>query len=136
MKRHNRGFSLLEVLVAFFIMTLVLGVAMQIFSGGLHNVGRVGDHQQAMLLGQSKLASLGVETVLREGDSAGEFDPNYRWQLRVSPYLEQRLEQGGEPSAVLPVRLLQLDLKVLWGASDAAHSVSLKTLRVVDRVTP
>lgn len=139
MKQSIRGFSLLEVLVAFVILALVLGVIMEIFSGGLRNVSRAGEFQQAVLLGQSKLATVSIETPLVEGESSGEFGApdatkaTYRWQLSIRPYRDQQMEQVGSPAAVLPVALLEVDIKVSWGTTDPPHAISLKTLRLANK---
>ncbi len=137
MKKYNRGFSLLEVLVAFVILGLVLGVLMEIFSGGLRNVGRATESQRAILLAQSKLASVGIDSPLSEGDSNGDFDGGFRWQLSIRPFKESQSESGeqlGVIAPVLPVMLLEVEIRVLWGASDQPRTVSLKTLRLANKV--
>ena len=139
MKHSSRGFSLLEVLVAFVILALVLGVAMEIFSGGLRNVSRAGEYQQALLLGQSKLTSVGIETPLVVGESSGEFgNPNatYRWQLSIRPYRDQQMEQEGSPAAALPVTLLEVGIRVSWGTSASPYAIDLKTLSLANKLGP
>lgn len=136
MKQSSRGFSLLEVLVAFVILALVLGVVMEIFSGGLRNVSRAGEYQKAVLLGQSKLASVGIETQLVESESSGEFgapDAAYRWQLSIRPYRDPQIEQTDAPVAVLPVALLEVNLQVSWGATEPQHVIGFKTLRLANK---
>ena len=88
-KRRQRGFSLLEILVAFSILALSLGVLMQIFSGSLRNADVTRDQAQAVALAQSLLASAGVETTLAPGESAGVLDDKFRWLLRVSPFVQE-----------------------------------------------
>ncbi|CAH1191095.1 General secretion pathway protein I [Candidatus Nitrotoga sp. BS] len=137
MHKFNRGFSLLEVLVAFVILAMILGVLMQIFSGGLRNASRVNENQQAILLGQSKLASVGIETPMKISESDGEFDAVYRWHVSIRPYLEtpaQTSEQTGMPVPILPVSLLEVEVQVLWGGGNQSRSASLKTLRLVNAV--
>ena len=134
MRKLQLGFSLLEVLVAFVILALAMGVLMQIFSGGLQNATRAGEYQQAVLLAQSKLASIGIETPLNESDNSGEFDSKYRWHVSIQRYQEnpaQSNEQTGIPTALLPVKLLEVEVQVLWGDTEQPHSVDLKTLRMV-----
>ncbi len=134
MRKSQRGFSLLEVLVAFVILALAMGVLMQIFSGGLQNATRAAEYQQAVLLAQSRMASIGTEMPLSEGDNTGEFDSKYRWHVSIQRYQEdpaQSSEQTGTPIAPLPVRLLEVEVQVLWGDAGQPHTVDLKTLRMV-----
>ena len=151
MYKSARGFSLLEVLVAFVILALVLGTLMEIFSGGLRNVGLAGEYQRAVLLGQSKLAAVGIELPLTEGESQGEFDPTYRWQISIKPFQDSLMELGepaapaapaapggpGAPAplvAVLPVTLLEVEIRVLWGTGDQSRTISLNAVRLANKV--
>jgi general secretion pathway protein I len=83
-----RGFSLLEVLVAFAIMALALGALMQVFSTGLRTVTLGDEYTRAVLLAESKLAAMGVEEPLQEGEQSGTFDEHYRWRTVTRAYTE------------------------------------------------
>ena len=82
---RQQGFTLLEVLVAFVLLSLTLGVILQIFSGGLRNAAAAGHYAQAAIIADSKLAMLGSEFPLIEGESHGE-EGNYQWRLTIEPY--------------------------------------------------
>lgn len=131
--RSQQGFSLLEVLVAFVVLALAMGVLMQIFSGGLQNATRASETQQAVLLAQSKLAEVGAGLPLQAGDNGGEFDDSYRWQVSIRPYQDVSGDAGA-PFTPLGVKLLEVDVRVLWGDTDAPRSVELKTLRLANKV--
>jgi len=47
-RRHARGFSLLEVLVAFVILALVAGALFELFGGALRNAGAAGEWTRAL----------------------------------------------------------------------------------------
>lgn len=83
-----QGFSLLEVLVAFTILGIALTVLMQVFSTGLRNITVGEDYTRAVLLAESRLASVGVEEPLQEGEQSGSFDgpQGYRWRVVISLY--------------------------------------------------
>ena len=53
--RHQQGFTILEILVAFVIATLAIGTLMQIFSTGMRNVSVTGDYARATELARSQL---------------------------------------------------------------------------------
>jgi len=139
MRRKQRGFSLLEILVAFSILALSLGVLMQIFSGSLRNTEVTHDQAQAVMLAQSLLASAGVEAPLSPGETGGVQTGKYRWLLRVRPFPDEI--RAGETEAVrLPpvLDLWEVTASVTWGgiAGVPERGVSLATLRVQPAVRP
>lgn len=121
----------MEVLVAFAVLALVLGVLFRIFSGGLNVAHLTEQYGRATLLAESKLSAVGVEERLREGQSSGTFESteDYRWQLSVSPY------PWGQPGAIdnLSVDPYQVTVEVWWGEQERSRSISLTTLRLVPR---
>mgnify|MGYP001093098421 CR=1 FL=1 len=130
MKQACRGFSLLEVLVAFIILSLALGVLMRIFSGGLGNIGAAEHYSRAVAIAESQLAAAGIESPLTEGENAGETENGYTWRTSVRRYDadEQPLE-----GVVLPVDLYQVEVTVNWDHT----ATTPRTLRFVTlRATP
>lgn len=111
MKHACRGFSLLEVLVAFVILALSLGVLMRIFSGGLGNIGAAEQYSRAVAIAESKLAAIGVEAPLTEGEDAGRDANGYAWRTAV-----QRHEGGSPPieGVLLPIELYRVEVTVTW----------------------
>jgi general secretion pathway protein I len=126
-KARASGFTLIEVLVALTILSISLAV---IYTGLSSNVEgrRVSiDYQQATLLAESKLNSLGVETPLIEGRTTGRFDGRFRWNAVVAPYSEEG-EEYLEDGQTRPVQVI---VTVAWGEPNNERSVSLRTLRVL-----
>lgn len=132
-RTKQRGFSLLEILVAFSILALSLGVLMQIFSGSLRNADVTRDQAQAVALAQSLLALTGMEATLTAGQSAGVLDEKFRWLLRVNPFVQE--PRTGETEAVRAPLLLDLwevTVRVAWGGDSRLpeRALTLTTLRV------
>lgn len=126
MRRRNsrtQGFTLLEVLVAFTILALMMGVLLQVFSGGLRTAEVARNHAVGALLAQSKLAAIGIEEPLVEGERTGDFDNGYRWRYSIDRYQEH----DGEEEEIVPYRLT---LTVEWGPAGSGGSVTLTTLRL------
>lgn len=117
------GFTLLEVIVAVAILAVALGALLQIFSSGLRGARVAGHHAIATLQAESKLAAIGIETALEEGESAGEFDNGHRWRVTVRPYL------GSGQEARLAA--YEVVVTVSWGETGGPRSISLGTLRLV-----
>jgi general secretion pathway protein I len=127
----QRGFSLLEVLVAFVILALALGVLMRVFSGGINNVGVAERYAYATILAESRLAALGVESPLEEGETSGTEASGYRWRTRVSAYQSSGAALDGTTA---PVILFQVEVTVGWDHADhQERQVRLTTLRAAAR---
>lgn len=139
MRSEQHGFSLLEILVAFSILALSLGVLMQIFSGSLRNADVTHDQAQAVALAQNLLTEAGVERPLAPGESSGVHTGKFRWLLRVSPFLDD--VRAGETAAVrqpLPLDLWEVTARVAWDGISGSpeRAVTLSTLRVQPAVRP
>lgn len=131
MKHACRGFSLLEVLVAFIILSLALGVLMRIFSGGLGNIGAAEHYSRAVAIAESQLAAAGVESPLTEGEYTGETENGYAWRTSM-----QRYDAGTQPleGVVLPVDLYQVEVTVNWdNTATTPRTLRLVTLRAAPR---
>lgn len=126
-----RGFTLIEIVVAFVILALGLGIAMQIATGAMRNSRRAAERTDAALYAQSLLDSVGVGERLEEGETSGEFGDAYRWTLAVETYeIESDAAVPLEPG-LAPVQLYRLELVVTWGrdrAQQEAHFVTLRAL--------
>jgi general secretion pathway protein I len=126
-----RGFSLLEVLVAFSILALSMGVLMQIFAGGLRSAGLAADYSHAALLAQSELARLRGEGLDPPGVYAAELDGQFRRETTIEPY--ERGEGGASGlQRIGRNRLFQVTVEVIWGEGPRRRSVPLTTV-VLDR---
>jgi general secretion pathway protein I len=126
------GFSLLEIIVAFTILSLSLGLLMQIFSSSLRNADLTRKQAQATALAQSLLAEAGIESPLVEGSTTGTIGSSFRWQTDVAPYREPVTSGEAEVVAAPPaVDLWQVNVRVSWGdgTESPERSVDLVTLR-------
>ena len=122
------GFSLLEILVAFSIMALALGVLLRIFGGAGRIAGTADQYVRAIAVAESLLASAGIETPLRPGETRGEIDATYRWTLRVRPYAIDESQLGGPPLGFKPY---WVELSVEWGDEEDPRAFDLATLRLL-----
>lgn len=133
--RPSRGFSLLEILVAFTILALSLGVLMRIYSESLRNTDITRDRAQAVALAQSLLASAGIEEPLAEGGRSGESGDRFHWQLQYQSYAEAPPPGSLENLNVLQpaVSLWLVTAHVSWvggqSQGDNTRSIALATLR-------
>ena len=123
------GMTLIEVLVAFVVLSLSLAVIMQIFSGGMRNARLAGSYSQAVFLAQSRLAAVGLEQPIAVGEGSGQSGPDLHWRVTVDPY-----DDGGAADRLLlPSRLYQVRVRVNWGEEGRDRQVELASLRLGPR---
>jgi general secretion pathway protein I len=127
--RAAQGFTLIEVLVALTILSLSLAIIFSIFSVGLRGRRAAEEYEQATLLAESKLNSIGIDEPIREGDTDGRFNDRFGWKTVVTPYHEE----GRDEAKDLLRRPLRVTVIVSWGDAGDEKSVTLTTLRLVPR---
>lgn len=126
-KPAERGFSLLETLVAFSILALSVGVLLRIFGGGAQMTGKAEERARAVSLAESLLVEQACEECeLPPGETSGEIDDRFRWTMRVDPY---QPAEGAWPDN-MQVEPFWVEITLEWGDGDAPQSFSLSTLRV------
>ncbi|WP_256775365.1 MULTISPECIES: prepilin-type N-terminal cleavage/methylation domain-containing protein [unclassified Stenotrophomonas] len=118
--KRQRGYSLLEVIVAFALLALALTLLLGSLSGASRQIRQADLRSRAVLHAQSLLAVTGIEAPLQAGHSAGQWeDGRYRWELDVVPYAEPRGAAAAVAEPVAGPTLAQLTLQVRWGDADA-----------------
>ena len=83
-RNDSKGFTLVEVLVAFTILALTLVVLLQLFGGGLRAVSASERHLMATMLARSVLAGIGTETPILAGEATDDIGDGYRWTMRIA----------------------------------------------------
>ncbi len=122
----NRGFTMIEIVVALLVLSIASAVLFEGFSVGFRNARTADDFTQAVLIAQSKLAPTGVAEPLSAGVSSGEELDKYAWTVRVDP-VEVALDDSATPSQLQPF-LVAVD--VVWSDGGTERTVSLSTLRL------
>lgn len=121
--------TLIEVLVAFVVLSLTMAVIMQIFSGGMRNARLTSNYSRALFLAESKLAAVGVENQLEAGEMGGRQGADLHWRVVVVPYAD-----GGDAERLMmPVRLYEVRVLVGWDEDGRERRIELASLRLGPR---
>ena len=134
--RHARGFTLLEVMLAFVLLAAAMGVLLGMLSNGLRQVRQAENETEAALYAQSLMDELGVLAPIRPGQRSGQFaGGRYRYRLDISE-AEDPVPPVALPSSTpAPAeaeggpRLYRVALLVTWGAGQRGQRLDLVTLR-------
>ena len=134
--RAARGFSLIEVLVAFVILALVATALFRLFSASLNNVSAAEEYSRALLVAESQLEAAAGAQPLRETSERGvDNSGRVQWESRVAPYVnadvEPDLERASESLAMRPYRIT-VDVK-FKGGDGRDRTLSLATVRLGPR---
>lgn len=103
----DRGFTLLEVLVALAILAGGLAAAFQTLGVGLRAAGVAERRRSAAALAENMLAELGRTRPLRDGTSEGDLADGQRWRLVVSPYTTT---DSDGPPLLVAAHMVQLEV--------------------------
>ncbi len=130
-RRHRqRGFTLLEVLVAAVIMAIAVAGLMGSLATSTRNAARLSQYDRATLLARQKMDELLVATELRRGlPLQGSFDPaltggqEIGWSAVVQPF---EIPPGAAPGQWVVDRI---QLQIWWMDGVTRHEFSLEGFR-------
>jgi general secretion pathway protein I len=129
MRKNCRGMTLMEVLVAFVVLSLTMAVILHIFSGGMRNSRLTDSYSRAVFLAQSRLAAVGVEGSLAPGEESGRVGANLQWRVNIA-----RVEDDGEADRLLmPVRQYLVRAQVTWQEDGRDKQIELSSVRLGPR---
>lgn len=135
-RQAQRGLSLLELLVAFAIMAMALGLLYRSMGSSARNVAEMGYQQQAAMVAESLLSareSISPEGWTESGESAG-----FAWQARSSPYLQGIRRDIPSPgvTSVGGVKLHLVQITVSWLDGSRRQQFEMQTLLPQRRPDP
>ncbi|MCB1760870.1 MAG: prepilin-type N-terminal cleavage/methylation domain-containing protein [Gammaproteobacteria bacterium] len=127
--KSMRGFTLLETMVAFVLLSLALALIFQIFSTGLRSGSAAEQRVAAAIVADGIMASLEDRWPLEIGERSGEEGP-FSWHLEVQSADVQTDETLPTAGAALSHRLLRVDLQLRWLHGNREQWLEMSTLRL------
>lgn len=121
-----RGFTLIEVLIAFTIAVLLLLPLLRSFSSGIASTTRTDGFTEATLIAESTLESIGPATPLVDGASTEQEQGGYQISTAVHRY-----HGDSAPEQELLIAMpYEVVVTVRWPEAARMRSIALRTVRL------
>ena len=124
---RQSGFSLFEVVVAFFITTASLGIIFQICAKGVSATILANEYASALSIAESRLAGIPGDADMRGLTRKGTDEGRYDWEITTADY-QVANPHGNQPSSY---SLALVEVNVSWQSRGKARRVDLETLKPV-----
>lgn len=123
----ERGFTLIEVLVALTILAVSLTVLFGIFGHALARNQESQSRMAARTLASSLIAQAESAPQLSMGTVTGRAAPDFSWRIDVRPYGKDEDRQSWPGVAA------QISATVVWGERGPGQTLTLSTLRLLPK---
>jgi len=136
--RDEQGFTLLEVMIAFIIAGLALGVLFHSGLSSLQSIQTAARYEEALARARSRLAIAVHGAPMTPGDLEGDDGDGYHWHTRIATEASTNVRPYGMRGAGRPtwvsVGLYSISVSVSWsdhgGRSGPRREVRLDTQHV------
>jgi len=134
MKTHpsnrNKGFTLIEVVVALAILGVGLTVIIELFSGGLRLARASVEYTKAVNYARMKMEEMTLKPAVQEGTEEGESDDGaFRWQVGVKKVDLLSIDKSVDYKP--PIELFQVKVDVFWRSGSKERSASIQSFRAI-----
>lgn len=135
-RQGSRGFTLLEVMLAFVIFALSFATVLEVMAGSMRSVRRASDDTEVALLAQSLMDLVGTEIPIEEGGYSGTGMDRYDWNMDITLYDSGgETEDGGMSAQELAdlsgIELYRVDLYVDWSTGRRQRELHFSTIRSI-----
>ena len=128
--KFERGFTLLEVVVAMAIVGLGVMTLFEVLSAGMRLGARSSEQTEAITYGRQAVDGFLVRRGIRDGVEEGSIGGRYRWSIEVQPFQESsQLSSVGWD-------LKEVRLRMRYREGEQEKEVELKTLRLLKKNNP
>ena len=122
----NKGFTLLEILVALAIMATAVTVLIQLFGATLRLASVSKDYNEAICLAGNILENtLNSDNLDSNYEKRGSIDGKHKWEVKALNYLLPELSQKIET----PMKIVQVIATVWW----EGKKIELSSLKLINK---
>ena len=126
---RQKGFTLIEVVIALAILGMSLIMIIELFSGGLRLGRTSGEYTTAVNYARMKMEEVRLKPPIEEGTEEGEFNDSYRWQVDVKKIDILPLEKDRDFDP--PAELFQVKINIIWKSGGKERSMGLESYQTV-----
>jgi general secretion pathway protein I len=131
-RRTSRGFTLLEVMLAFVVFALSFATVLEIMAGSMRSVRRASDDTQVALFAQSIMDRVGTEIPIEEGQFNGMGMDRYEWRLDIYLYdVSDEDMRSQELAEMSGIELYRVDLDINWDVGRRQRDLHFSTMRSI-----
>ena len=126
----QRGFTLLEIMVATTIMGIAVVGLLSSLSTSMHNATRVTDADRAAQVARNKMEELVVDPNLPfQANLEGTFDNNSGWSAQIGPFEAPQTNPGA-------LVLQRIGLVIWWKSGGNLRQYPLESYRITEIPRP
>jgi prepilin-type N-terminal cleavage/methylation domain-containing protein len=119
---NQRGFTLLEVLVAVALLAMAVTITFQLFSANLRAIASSEEYVSATTIANAKMREVLDDKKLSEKAWSEKTDNGYQIDVSVSEVMKDRTDN-------LQVKLLEVAVTVSWASGTKTRSITLNTMK-------
>ena len=130
----QRGFTLLEVMVALAILGIGIVTVLELFAGSLRLGVKASRYTQATIYAQNVMSHLFTQNFLDDGEESGELPGGYAWRARVQEIHPDEDHSRLQPNRQNPTDLFHLkeiEVRVTWSEGNGEQNLVLHSLRML-----
>jgi general secretion pathway protein I len=129
-RRAEGGYTLLEFLVAFTVLSLFLTAGLAAVAVALRSDQQAAFVTLATPLARAKLAAAGIDFPLRAGVARGQFGNGYLWRADVRNYRSAAMNRTGS------IHAYWVEVTVAEASGAGGRSLSLATIALARETRP